>query len=161
MRDFSIRLSVIDLRNYSITLGTKLNDENLTIVLNKFSEYLIALYGTLIENAINSSRYKGDWEPIDDEEYRKYIGTNPRKSLILPLMKASLIYDKRGYFYVIRFDEDLKYPGSELSVLDVLRAIEYGTSKFHARPIIRKACNLIKSNVRRLWKGFLTMKGLI
>ena len=80
------------------------------------------LYGLLIEEAINSNRYKGLWEPIEDEGYREYLGTDPTGDILL-YMKESFEVKKIGYNFIISINPKKKYPGSKLPLYRVVLAI--------------------------------------
>lgn len=160
MTNFDIRLNIPRLAANTIRLGSRLDDKELNIVVGAFAAYLRELYGLMVEEAINSNRYKGEWEPRDDEGYQEYIGTKPTTSMIT-LISRSLYVKKRNREYIVTFDERKRYPGSKLTIFRVLKAIEYGTSKFNARPMMVKITRKLNRNLLSLWKGFLTMKGVI
>lgn len=129
-------------------------------MIESFSKYVMNLYGMLIEEAINSNRYKGIWEPVNEEGYKEYLGTEPTGD-ILYYIKEAFEVKKIGYNFIIRLNPRSRYPNSRLPLSRVVLAIDNGTSKFNARPILRKIIKQINHHMIDLWKGFLKMKGVI
>lgn len=160
MSNLDIKININKLLDYSESLGSTIEKKTLVLMIKSFSEYVLELYGRLIEESIYSNRYKGHWEPIEDEGYREYIGVTPVDNITL-LIRESLESRKIGYHYVIRFKPNYRYPGTRLPISRVLRAIDSGTSKFHARPIFSKIIREINSHIYELWRGYLKMKGVV
>lgn len=157
--NLEIRVNIRKIIEFSKPLQKTIDNKTLIKMIYAFSSYLSELYLDLIDEAINSNRYKGKWEPTDDKEYREYIGTTP-KADIIDLMAEAIEVKKIGYYYVIRFNPRYKYPESKLPLIKVIRAIDGGTAKFHARPIFKKILRDIDSNIFKLWKGYLLRKGV-
>lgn len=160
MSNLDIKININKLMDYSESFGITKNKKILLKIIRSFAEYVLQFYGRLITEAIYSNRYKGKWEPVDDPEYVDYIGTTPVED-ILVVMKDALEVKKIGYYFVIRFKPNYKYPGSKLLLSRVLRAIDSGTTKFHARPIFTRIIRDINKNLYALYKGYLTMKKVI
>lgn len=160
MNTLDISIKIYELSNYNKSLREELGDRELLKMIREFSKYILRLYIFLITEEINSNRYKGEWEPKDDEEYQKYLGVVPKGNL-LEYLEESLECRKVGYKFVIRVNPKSKYPGSNIPLTKVLKAVEYGTSKFNARPILVRVKRTISDNMIDLWRGFLTMKGVI
>lgn len=160
MISFDIRININKIKNYSKTLRPTVDDETLSLMISSFSTYVKNLYGRMIEEAMNSRRYRGKWEPVDDPNYVEYIGTKPEVPII-DLLGEALEVKRVGYNYIIRIDPRYKYPGSKLTLLHVVRSIENGTSDFHARPILYKVSKDIQRRIFDLWRGFLLMKRVI
>lgn len=160
MSSLEIKVNVRVLEDYSKKFFDKIEKKTLLKIIKAFSEYLLELYGSLIEEAVNSNRYKGQWEPVDDEGYKEYLGTEPTGD-ILYYIKDALEVKKIGYNFIIRIDPKKKYPGSNLSVERVVLALDNGTLKFSARPILKKIIRQIRSHIKELFRGFLKMKGAI
>lgn len=146
--------------DYSASLKRTIDDKTLLMMIKSFSEYVMNLYGMLIEESINSNRYKGLWEPIEEEGYKEYLGTEPTGDILF-YIKDAFEVKKIGYDFIIRINPRKKYPGSKVPLYRVVLAIDNGTSKFNARPILKKIINQINHHMLDLWRGFLKMKGVI
>jgi len=146
--------------DYSESLDDTIDKKTLVLMIKSFSEYVLELYGRLLVEAIYSNRYKGKWEPVDDDGYKEYIGVTPVEDMTL-LMRDALEAKKIGYYCMVRFNPRYMYPGTRIPLSKVLRAIDSGTSKFNARPIFSKIIREINSNIYDLFKGYLLMKGVI
>lgn len=160
MNSLEIKISIRKLKNYSASLKRTTNEKTLLMIMESFSNYVMNLYGVLIEEAINSNRYKGVWEPIDEEGYQEYLGTEPTGD-ILVYIKEAFEVKKIGYNFIIRINPNKRYPGSRIPLYRVVLAIDNGTSKFNSRPILKKIINKINHHILDLWRGFLKMKGVI
>jgi len=160
MSNFDIRISIKKLSNYSASLDNTEDKKTLLLMIKSFSYYISNLYLRLIEESINSRRYNGDWEPVEDKEYKNYIGTVPTTD-ILYVIGDALEVVKIGHNFVVRVSPKYKYPGTNIPLIRVLRAIEYGTSKFNARPLLAKNSQHINRRILDLWRGYLMMKGVI
>lgn len=159
MTNLDIRINVKKLMDYSESLKPHLKEETLLMMIESFAYYILRLYVSMIEESIYSNRYKGKWEPVEDEGYREYLGTDP-KGDILTLIFESLEVEKIGYNFVVSIEPHYKYPGTELPLVRVLRAIDSGTSKFNARPIFSRIISQINSHLLSLWRGYLKKKGV-
>lgn len=159
MTSLDIKINIKKLSNYSAS-SDRVKRKKTLLVIESFSRYVANLYLSMIEEAINSRRYKGNWEPVDDPGYIEYLGVTPETNIIY-LIRDALEVKKIGNNFYVRFDPHYKYPGTKLSLIKVLRAIENGTSKFNARPIFSKIVKEINSHILSLWKGYLAMKGVI
>lgn len=160
MTTLDIRIRVNTLSDYSEYLKRKSGEKTLLLIVKAFAEYIRILYISLIEEEMNSRKYRGKWEPVDDEGYLEYLGVTPVKD-ILPLIEEALIVKKVGHTFYVQFDTHYEYPESGIPLITVLKSIEYGTSKFNARPIFRKNVNLINKNMTTLWRGFLKKRGAV
>lgn len=160
MNSSEIKINIKKLTDYSASLKRNIDDKTLLLIIESFSKYVMTLYGAMIEEAVNSNRYKGVWEPIEEEGYRDYLGTEPTGDILL-YMKESFEVRKIGYNFIIRINPNKRYPGSKLPLFRVILAIDNGTSKFNSRPILRKIINQINHHILDLWRGFLKMKGVI
>lgn len=161
MSSLDIRINIRSLTHYSERLKFKIDKETLYTLIEIFSEYMRNVYINRIEEAIYSKRYEGEWEPKREKGYQEYLGTNPIESDILTLIKDALETQKIGYNYMIRFKPYYKYPGSNRTLLNVLRAIDAGTGDFNARPIFKKIIRELNHDILPLWKDYLAMEGII
>lgn len=159
MTNIDIKINTKYLMDYSASLKRTVGEDTLLLIIKSFATYIKNFYGCLIEESINSPRYKGKWEPIDEEGYLEYLGTVPEKR-ILYYIRDALEVTKQGSNYIIRIDPHYRYPKSRLPLVRVLRAIECGTRDFVARPILAKSARKIRSHILQLWKGYLSMKGV-
>lgn len=159
MTNLEIKINIRKLRNDRKVQKYK-DEKSFTLLVEHFAKYIARLYVDLIEKAIESHQYKGKWEPVDDEEYIKYLGTEPKKNIIV-LIKEAMEVKKVGYNFIVRINPYYRYPDSDLTLLQVLRAIDNGTSKFPARPIFNKIVRSLNNQLLRLWRGYLTKKGVI
>ena len=158
MTNLDIKINILKLSSY---VGKKgIGDKKLSLMVEYFSHYILNLYGRVIESEINSRRYRGKWEPVDDPGYLEYIGVTPERPMI-DLIAEALEVVKIGYNYIVRINPRYMYPGTRIPLMTVLRAIESGTSKFNARPILAKSTREINKNIVKLWKGYLKMKGVL
>lgn len=160
MIKFDIKININELKDYSAFLHKSVKKRTLLTMIESFSYYVRELYLDYIKKAIFSRRYKGNWEPVDEEGYLEYLGVTPQEH-IFSLIKDALEVKKKGYNFVIRFNPHYDYPGTKIPLIKVLRAINYGTSKFNARPAFRGIANDIEDNIVDLWRGYLTMKGVV
>lgn len=160
MNALDIKINIKKLTDYSESLKSTVDDDTLLLMIKSFAKYIRVMYGCLIEEAIYSKRYKGKWEPTEEEGYLEYLGTTPKIHIIY-LIEEALEVKKVGTNFMVRINPHYKYPGSRLTLLKVLRAIESGTSKFNARPILAKEARKINRNIKPLWRGYLKMKGAI
>lgn len=160
MTGLDIRINIKKLTDSSTFLDDRIKKRTLLLMIKSFADYVSELYLHLIEEAIHSRRYKGRWEPLEEEGYLEYLGVSPTVG-ILSLMKDAIEVKKIGYNYVIRFSPYYLYPDTRIPLVRVIKAIEKGTSEFNARPIVLKQNVLIRTHIRELWKGYLAMKGVI
>lgn len=160
MTNFDIKINIRKISNYSGLSNNRRTRKTLLLMIESFSQYVLELYGRLIEEAIYSRRYKGNWEPVEEEGYREYLGIKPTRNILYSI-RESLEVKKIGYHFIVRFNPSYRYPGTKIPFIRVLRAIENGTSDFNARPIISKIVVQLRSNLLDLWRGYLTMKGVI
>lgn len=160
MTNLDIRINIRELTDYSATLEDKIDRKTLLLIMKSFSKYVAALYVKMIEEAINSRRYKGKWEPITEEGYIEYLGTSPKVDIFY-LIEEAMVVDKIGSNFIVRIDPHYEYPDSDLRLIDVVRAIDNGTSKFNARPLFIRIVSKLRSHITDLWKGYLAMKGIV
>lgn len=159
MTSLDIKISTRELSEID-NLPKRLSDKRLLrVTISDFSRYIRRLYLAMIEEAISSRRYRGQWEPIDDKGYIEYLGVTPSIP-ILELINDAIESQRVGYNFYIRIQPKYKYPGSNLYLVDVLRAIDNGTAKFNARPIFKKIVRELNQSMISLWRGYLAMKGV-
>ena len=159
MTNINIRIRIKKISDYSKSSGDTFKKKTLLLMIESFAYYILNLYGRLIEEEINSPRYKGKWEPIEEKGYIEYLGVTPHIS-ILYLLQDSLEVRKIGSSFIVRVTPTYKYPGTKLYLLKVLRAIEQGTADFNARPILSKNARKIENRIIDLWRGYLAMRGI-
>lgn len=157
--EYSIKLDVGKLLYYSEVLKPRISNETLLMLIRSFSVYVRDLYKVMIAESIYSNRYKGDWEPIKDEGYLEFLGTTPSEHILDLIYDALEIREIKNNI-VIRFEPEYKYPGSKLTLVRVLKAIDNGTSKFNARPILKDAVSHLNRNISGLWRVYLRQKGV-
>lgn len=160
MSNLDIKINIRRLMDYSGSLDVSEDKKTLLSMIESFSSYVSELYLSMIQESIYSRRYKGEWEPVDDPEYVEYLGTTPDTHILI-LISEALEIKKIGYNFIIRFNPRYRYPGTRHYLVNILRAIDRGTSKFNARPIFHKIVSQIRSHIPELWKGYLSMKGVI
>lgn len=160
MTSLDIKINIREFSNYSAALGRNSDKKTKLMIVESFSYYILRFYLRLIEEAIYSRRYQGQWEPIDEQGYIDYLGVVPTND-ILSLIKDALEVEKIGYNFIVRINPHYKYPGTNIPLVRVLRAIETGTSEFPARPILAKITSKVRRRLFDLWRGYLTMKGVI
>lgn len=159
MISYDIHIDIGKLLHYSEPLKPDIDNETLLMMIRSFSSYIRSLYLAMIEESIYSPRYKGEWEPTEDEGYIEYLGTTPTTHIIRLMIDALEVREIKNTI-VIRFEPYYRYPGSDHTLVQVLRAIDTGTSKFNARPILRKIVRQIESKIPSLWRGYLKKKGV-
>lgn len=160
MKGYELKIDIKRLLHYSGISKSQISNKTLLMTIKSFSSYIRDLYLLMIEEEIYSRRYKGKWEPVDDEEYIDYLGTTPSTHIIL-LIKDALEIREINNDIIIRVDPEYKYPDSRLPLIKVLRAIDNGTSKFNARPLIRHVIRRLNSEIPKLWRNYLKKKGVI
>lgn len=160
MSSIDIRINIKELLEYNESLRSEIGDRVLIKIIKEFSDYVLRLYFFSIREATYSNRYKGKWEPKDEEGYIEYLGVTPVGD-ILEYIEEALESKRIGYKFIIRINPHYKYPKSKLFLSKVVRAIDAGTTKFNSRPILRKIIRQIENNMIDLWRGFLTMKGVV
>lgn len=159
MISYEIKIDISRLLHYSEFLKSHISNETLLMLIKSFSEYVRDLYLLMIEEEIFSNRYKGRWEPIEDKEYLKYIGTIPTNH-IMSIIEDAIEIRKIKQSIIVRIDPEYLYPGSKIRLLMVLRAIDNGTSKFNARPLFKSIVRQLNSSLPSLWKNYLRKKGV-
>lgn len=152
-----IKISIAQLQRYEID---ETNKKKHLMIMESFAHYIRRLYLRLLRDEMDSNRYKGQWEPIHDLNYIEYLKVIPNRD-IYSIIKDALKVEKVGNYFIVRIDGYYKYPGSSRYLEDVLSVIEYGNSKVDARPIMRKSIRFIDMNMDRLYKGYLSMRGVI
>lgn len=160
MISYEIKINIPRLLHYSAVLKPHISNETLIMIIKSFSNYVRDLYLAMIEEAVYSRRYKGDWEPIDEEGYLEYLGTTPSDSHILSLMVDAIEIREIKKNIIIRFDPKYYYPDSKLPLVKVLKAIDNGTTKFNARPILKSIVRELNTSLPSLWKSYLKKKGV-
>lgn len=160
MSNFDIRINIRNLTNYTLKSGISTNKKTILLMIEDFSYYIRNLYLLSLEESINSKRYKGKWEPIEEKGYIEYLGVTP-KVPIMSLIEDSMEVKKVGYNFIVEINPKYKYPGSKLPLVKVLRAIDRGTSDFNSRPIFNKIISEMRRRVMDLWRGYLLKKGVI
>ena len=160
MSNLDIRIDIKKFSHMNKSLAKNLEDDVLELLVKSFADYILRLYFRMIEESINSRRYKGNWEPIEDKSYLEYLGTTPVSDILICIREALKI-KKIGYNFVVTFDDRYNYPGSRIPLVQVLRAVDSGNKEINARPIFRNITYPIQGNLTKLWKGYLTMKGVL
>lgn len=159
MNSLSIKLKV---RELSEEFPSKIEKRTRIKLMDSFAEYIKNLYIRSLEDQMYSSRYKGNWEPVEDLGYLEFIGDTPEEN-ILDIIISNIEVKKSLAYHQIRIDPHVRYPKkkSKLTLLRVLNAIEYGTSKFNARPIFRSVISSIDEDIAILWRSYLFRKGVL
>lgn len=160
MRSLDIKINIKELTNYSASSDLIKKKKTLLLMIKSFAEYLRSLYLHLIKEEINSKRYQGNWEPIEEKGYQEYLGVSPQSDIYL-LVEDAMEVKKLGNNFVVRINPYYKYPDTRIPLLKVLRAIENGTSDFNARPLMSKVVLELQKNVIDYWRAYLAMKGVI
>lgn len=160
MNSYEITINVTKLLHYSNPPKSKVDNKTLVMLINSFSKYIRNVYMSMIESKIYSARYKGEWEPVNDPGYLEYIGTTPSKHII-ELMYDALEIKSIKRDIRIRFDPSYRYPNSKLTLISVLNAIDTGTSKFNARPLLKSLSRELNASLPRLWRAYLKQKGVL
>ena len=88
MDSLEIKINIKKLTDYSASLKRTIDEKTLLLMIESFSKYVMNLYGVLIEEAINSNRYKGVWEPIEEKGYLEYLGTKQTGEILLYMREA-------------------------------------------------------------------------
>lgn len=160
MTNLDIKINIKKLSDYSVSLKRTIDEDTISLMIKSFANYIRILYLEAIQDAMNSKRYEGQWEPIEEKGYLEYIGVTPVKDILL-IIEDALEVKKIGYNFIVQFNPHYKYPKSKIPLVKVLRAIEQGTHEFNARPILKKIVRNINKNLINMWRGYLTVKGVI
>lgn len=131
-------------------------------LLGQFAKYIAEIYRDELIAAINSQRYKGQWEPLSKEylEYKRRHGLSDKTWEATELLKNSISAYRSNNKWVVGINPYIKYPGTKTYVYKVARWMEYGTSNMPARPLFRPVKKLITSRMRKYWHAFLISKGI-
>lgn len=159
-----IRIQVDDYKHWAP--GSRLarrGSTDYSSLLTAFSRFIADLYVEELVDAINSQRYKSQWEPLTESylEYKKANGLSTNIWEATSLLKESITFYKSGNSYVVGVNRSLKYPGSNVPVYKVIRWMEYGTSRMPARPLFGPVKRRLEKNMRMLWEEFLIRNGVL
>lgn len=129
---------------------------------DEFVRYMAKVYRDEVKRAIKEQRYKGNWKPLS-RRYLKYKRTHGLSTNIWEAtgtLVESISYWKQGERYVVGVRPRKTYPGTDVTILSVIRRMEYGDNKVPARPLFRPIAKYLQKNIRRYWEKFLESKGL-
>lgn len=132
-------------------------------LLGKFAKRIAQVYVEELINAINSQRYRGQWEPLSPEylEWKKQNGMSTNIWEATSLIKDSIDTWRNNDMYVVGIKRKIKYPDSNIPAFRVIRWMEFGTSKMPARPLFLPVKRLINSRLRKYWEEFLMEEGVL
>lgn len=160
MKDYEVIIKIDRLLHYSASLKPDISNETLLMIIRSFSSYVRDMYKAMILEFIYSKKYKGSWEPVEEEGYIEYLGVPPSDTDIVYLMYEALEIREIKNNIIIRFDPKYLYPGSRIPLIKVLKAIDNGTSKFNARPVLRPIVRQLNSSIPELWRLYLKQRGV-
>lgn len=131
-------------------------------LLGQFAHLIADIYRDELVNAINSQRYKGQWEPLDKDylEWKRRQGLDTRIWIATGMLRDSISVYRSNGAWVVGINQRMRYPGSKVHMYKVLRWMEYGTSRMPARPLFRPVKRLIQGRMRKYWNQFLASKGI-
>lgn len=129
----------------------------------EFADYIAGLIQKDLVDTIETQSLSSKWKPLSPS----YIASKKKRGLHTEIWKAtgnmeSSIYKiNRKDRVLIGVTGARKYPGTNNTLLEVARYLEYGTSKMPARPLFRPIVDKYTKNVAKYWRKFLKSKGLI
>lgn len=158
---FDIKLQYDDYKKWAP--GSRLAGTEYRNLLTAFSRKIANLYVEELVKAIESQRYKGRWEPLSPDylKYKQEKGLSTKIWEATSLLKDSILVYRSGNSYVVGVNRNLKYPDSSVYVYEVIRWMEFGTSRMPARPLFTPVKRRIERNIRTLWEEFLEERGFI
>lgn len=126
----------------------------------EFCEYVAyRLYNDIL-NYIDNQHYakSGKWKPLSVSyiKYKRKHKLSDKIWVATGYLRDSIRVRKSGTSYVVGISPNKKYPGTSLSVLQVAKWMEYGTSKMPPRPLFRPLTNMYRNNIRNYWDDFNT-----
>ena len=129
----------------------------------EFADYIAGLIQKDLVKAIETQSLSSKWKPLSPS----YLAHKKKKGLSTKIWKATGNMEDSIY-KINRKDKVLvgvtgarRYPGTNRTLLEVARDLEYGTSKVPSRPLFRPIVEKYTKNVSRYWRKFLKSKGLI
>lgn len=161
MRGYEITIDIGYLLNYSKKLKTDANHETLLVLIKNYTNYIKALYMSMLGEEIYSDRYDGYWEPINDPDYIDFLGTQPYRNGIEELLVESIVVEEIKDRIIISHSRRFRYPKSHRYLNEVIQAIDSGTSKFNARTLIKPIVKSLTQTQSSLWKNFISKEGII
>lgn len=158
-----IKLQYDDYKSWAPGSRLSRNPVDYSSLLTAFSRKIADLYVEELVEAINSQRYKSRWEPLTESylQYKKDNGLSTNIWEASSLLKDSITFYRSGNSYVIGVNRNLKYPGTNVPVMKVIRWMEFGTSRMPARPLFTPIKRKLERNMRNLWEEFLRERGEI
>ena len=145
--DITIRIS--DSQNY-------LEKDKKDILARNFAVYIKNLYIERVLESLKSGRYRGKWEPTN-EDYINFKTSKglPEKLDIEGLIKNTIGVYKIKDYYVVGLDRYRMYPKTTTLLQQIIRWLEFGSSKNPARPLLSPVRNDIDKNLKIYWGIFL------
>jgi hypothetical protein len=130
-------------------------------LLEDFARYLAGRLSDDLKRSIRSQRYSRKWPPLS----LSYTMYKDRKNLsdntweATGTLRKSITYWKQGGYWFVGIHPNKRYKGTPISVSQVARYLEYGTSKMPPRPLFRPLTSYYRKNIRRFWNDFMEERG--
>jgi hypothetical protein len=136
------------------------SSREITSLIPEFCTYLLKEYARLVSQELSHfNRYKNHkWEEYG-ESFKKYM-TEHGMPTELPLDESFFLehFTCKQYKYQILLEVDARKPISKkypTSILPYLKAVEYGTTAFPARPLLVSVRQTIEKSLQYYWDSFI------
>lgn len=128
----------------------------------EFADYVANLIKNDIVEAIEKQSYKSKWKPLSPNylEYKRQAGLSTKIWKATGTLESSIYKLNRKDKIWVGVTANRKYPGTQLSMLDMAKKLEFGTSKVPARPLFRLVVNKYTRHMRKYWTEFKKSKGI-
>lgn len=155
----SIYVNVID---HKFTPGRHLCSGEYASYQPEFADYVADKIKDDIIKAIESQKYSSKWAPLSPkyEEYKRKSGLSTKIWKATGTLESSIYKLNKKDKIWIGVTSHRRYPGTSLTMLDMARQLEFGTSKMPSRPLFRLVVNNYTRHIRRHWTEFKKLKGI-
>lgn len=129
----------------------------------EFADHIASLIQKDIVDAIENQTLESKWKPLSPN----YLDKKKKSGLSTKIWKAtgnmqdSIYKINRKNKVLVGVTGSRKYPGTNRTLLQVARELEYGTSKIPARPLFRPIVDKYTKNIGWYWRKFLKSKNLL
>lgn len=129
----------------------------LDTVMNEFSDYVLDKYRKLIDEYLNQANRYQQYKRMYGQPLKEYAVSKgyPEDIEISGSLLVDSMVKKEVYGGILCTVSSTKRPrGSRIPVDQFIRMVEYGSSKFPALNILRRANREINSNIRRYYEEY-------
>jgi len=125
----------------------------------EFASWLADTMAEMLVDYINLQHYLGRWTPLSPayKEWKESVGLSTDIWIATGTLRDSIRSKKISGGYSVGPDPHAEYENG-VSVLDVARWMEFGTSRMPARPLFGPVTDNIRKHSRAFLKRFLAEK---